>query len=959
MAMKKLLTGIFILLFVMPADAAMIKRENPVSDAAYDESWNGETKKAPSKNSVYDKIENIELTPGPQGPAGPAGADGAAGPNLVGSTTATDLTGILKGNGSTVTPASAGTDYVATEVDPKVGTLTNTKWCSSNGSVVSCTEDEPTGVTDHSALSNLAYGTSGHTGFMPALANSETITSPADGTIRMQGVGGSENYTFDVKLQNDATSTLQLDSNANTMEFLKNVQIGDGKVLAFGDTGNDRYGQFQMLNDGNLKISTTAGGIELAPLTSNGLVTTSGGNGALGITDPATFQAALVSGTNIKTINSTSLLGSGDIAIAASPVGATGQIQYNNAGAFAADASLSWDNTAKSLDVYGSLAAEKVTNGAFDSASGWTTTTGWAIGSGKANHSSNGTGTLSQNVSAVIGDIYQVSFDISGWSVGSVTVVVGGTTVASALAANGTYNYKVAATTTGNLIFTPTNTARFSIDNVSIKKLQGGVLRSSGTRYLSGQDTISAVNSTYTPGTLDHLTLLNPTGTYSHIAFKHGTFIPAAITANHSGTTGYLKLQAYGGGAIYARVNETDILSIGSSGMYVNQPIVLNNKLSAGIGSINPANRVSLAHSQGRSGTMVTANSYTTTDYDYALYCDSTFAQACTGTPSGSCASRSSEGTCTPVGCTWTPGTSCAVYNNEYGMGSCSGQSGCSADQSACSGGDQWTCEAADDSYGGNCTWTAGGTYNGCSGDYSSWCGNWTGYTQSDCSTNSGGYCEMPGGDYTTCQMVSTGCAGLPDEYTCNGSNSPYISGCTPSYTSDTCSGNYYTGNCSGEYGAACSGTPLCGLLTETPCGSESGCTWSSAQSINLQPGSAVTDSSTVGRVLYIKKVRGSGTVTIYPYSGDDIDGSSSYALSTVKDAVQLHYFPLGVACNYISTSAACADQSGCSWVTCSGYGDQESCQSAGCTWGESCTGDYCSGTAVYTKRWHVLSQKD
>lgn len=45
-------------------------------------------------------------------------------------------------------------------------------------------------------------------------------------------------------------------------------------------------------------------------------------------------QATLVSGTNVKTINSTSLLGSGDIAISASPAGSSGEVQYNNAGAF-------------------------------------------------------------------------------------------------------------------------------------------------------------------------------------------------------------------------------------------------------------------------------------------------------------------------------------------------------------------------------------------------------------------------------------------------------------------------------------------------------------------------------------------------------------------------------------------------------------------------------------------------
>lgn len=62
-------------------------------------------------------------------------------------------------------------------------------------------------------------------------------------------------------------------------------------------------------------------------------------------------QATLVSGTNIKTINSTSLLGSGNISIAANPAGTAGQIQFNSGSAFAADSNLFWDNTNKRLGV--------------------------------------------------------------------------------------------------------------------------------------------------------------------------------------------------------------------------------------------------------------------------------------------------------------------------------------------------------------------------------------------------------------------------------------------------------------------------------------------------------------------------------------------------------------------------------------------------------------------------------
>lgn len=56
-------------------------------------------------------------------------------------------------------------------------------------------------------------------------------------------------------------------------------------------------------------------------------------------------QAALVSGTNIKTVNSTSLLGPGDIAISANPAGSGTEPQYRNGSSFGAMSGVSWDDT--------------------------------------------------------------------------------------------------------------------------------------------------------------------------------------------------------------------------------------------------------------------------------------------------------------------------------------------------------------------------------------------------------------------------------------------------------------------------------------------------------------------------------------------------------------------------------------------------------------------------------------
>lgn len=76
-----------------------------------------------------------------------------------------------------------------------------------------------------------------------------------------------------------------------------------------------------------------------------------------------TKQATLISGTNIKTINGSSLLGSGDITIIASSAGSNTQVQYNDSGAFGGDANFTWNKTTKVLTLgASSLDARLVTH---------------------------------------------------------------------------------------------------------------------------------------------------------------------------------------------------------------------------------------------------------------------------------------------------------------------------------------------------------------------------------------------------------------------------------------------------------------------------------------------------------------------------------------------------------------------------------------------------------------------
>ena len=93
---------------------------------------------------------------------------------------------------------------------------------------------------------------------------------------------------------------------------------------------------------------------------------TSGANGYLASSDWSTFngkQGELLSGVNIKTINSNPILGSGDLVIsgaAANPAGANTQLQYNNNGSFGASDFLSFANRTLSLGKAASSAASQL-----------------------------------------------------------------------------------------------------------------------------------------------------------------------------------------------------------------------------------------------------------------------------------------------------------------------------------------------------------------------------------------------------------------------------------------------------------------------------------------------------------------------------------------------------------------------------------------------------------------------
>lgn len=147
-----------------------------------------------------------------------------------------------------------------------------------------------------------------------------------------------------------------------------------------------------------------------------------------------TKQAILVSGTNIKTVNSTSLLGSGDIAISASPAGSGTELQYRNGSAFGAMSGTAWDDTNRAETRTGATVTTsnpvqsftQTWNAGAVTFSGWKiniTNTASAAASLVADWQVNGTSLLNLRSD---GRLYVKSILIDGGGAGTAALDVGG-----------------------------------------------------------------------------------------------------------------------------------------------------------------------------------------------------------------------------------------------------------------------------------------------------------------------------------------------------------------------------------------------------------------------------------------------------------------------------------------------------------------------------------------------------
>lgn len=196
---------------------------------------------------------------------------------------------------------------------------------------------------------------------------------PYDATTLKSSAIGTTVQAYDAGTVVDALY-VHTDNNYSTAEQTKLAGIADGAEVNVNADWLAVSGDAEILNKPTLGTAAAAATTDFATAAQGSKADTALQPAAIGVTvqgydadltswaaiAPSAKQDTLVSGTNIKTINGSSLLGAGDLTISgggATPGGSNGQVQFNDGGAFNGDAGLAFDKTAGKLTVGGKTVA--------------------------------------------------------------------------------------------------------------------------------------------------------------------------------------------------------------------------------------------------------------------------------------------------------------------------------------------------------------------------------------------------------------------------------------------------------------------------------------------------------------------------------------------------------------------------------------------------------------------------
>jgi hypothetical protein len=119
--------------------------------------------------------------------------------------------------------------------------------------------------------------------------------------------------------------------------------------------------------------------------------------------------------------------------------------------------------------------ADKINNGTFTgAATNWTLNTGWAYGTNNVAKTGDGLGALVQADASMAsvktaGEYYCLRYTTSSFTVGTITPSFGGFTCPAVTTTNAIQECCGLTTSVADLSFTPTNSARLTIDDVSLR----------------------------------------------------------------------------------------------------------------------------------------------------------------------------------------------------------------------------------------------------------------------------------------------------------------------------------------------------------------------------------------------------------------------------------------------------------------------------------------------------------
>lgn len=215
--------------------------------------------------------------------------------------------------------------------------------------------------------------------------------------------------------------------------------------------------------------------------------------------------------------------------------------------------------------------ADLITNGEFATDTGWTKGVGWTISGGTAVATAVVNNQLTQNIGAVAGKTYTITFTLgAGWS-GVLFCAIGG--VSSPIAttranAAGTYSFHCIAgsSTPGILYFYPNSACTGTIDNVSVRESVIQVTQATGL------DGIANTATTLTAGAADAI-ILQPTSGIASAARCASAYVKrrtgtGTISFTQDGTN-WTDITSQINGSTWSRVQITSTLANPSVGFKI------------------------------------------------------------------------------------------------------------------------------------------------------------------------------------------------------------------------------------------------------------------------------------------------------------------------------------------------------------------------------------------------------